>query len=83
MLEAFIAASEGRCVALLDLSKDLRRPISIVTRLAMILEAEGFVERGRSLNNRELQCIRLTVDAVEWCEQCLDLRPEEGDFHNN
>ncbi|MGB5483128.1 hypothetical protein [Parasphingorhabdus sp.] len=83
VLEAFIASSDNRCVALSDLSDDLRKPAPIVTRLAMILEAEGYVERCRSHNNRDLRCFKLTVDAVAWCEQCLDLKPDDNDFHNN
>lgn len=83
VLETYIAGSEDRCVALSDLSSDLRRPVAIITRLAMILEVEGYVERCRSHNNQDLRCVQLTEDAVVWCEQCLDMKPDGGDFQNN
>ena len=83
MLEAYVAASENRCVALWDLGNNLRRPVQIVTRLAVILQAEGYVERCRSHNNQELRCVQLTADAAAWCEQCLDLQPDHADFRNN
>jgi DNA-binding MarR family transcriptional regulator len=80
VLEAYIATSENRCVVLSDLSNDLRRTVPIVTRLALIMEAEGCLERCRSHDNRDLRCVQLTVDAVAWCEQCLDLKSDDGDY---
>jgi DNA-binding MarR family transcriptional regulator len=83
VLEAYIAASESRCVILSDLVSNLRRPVAIITRLALILESEGYVERCRSHDNGDLRCVQLTVDALSWCEQCLDLKSDDGEFQNN
>ena len=83
MLEAYVAATESRCVRLMDLGRDLGKPVPSVTRLALILESEGFVERCRSHDNGGLQCLQLTVDAFSWCEQCLDLKSDDGEFQNN
>tara|TARA_R110002110_G_scaffold105664_1_gene265469 strand:+ start:468 stop:839 length:372 start_codon:yes stop_codon:yes gene_type:complete len=82
-LEAYIAGCEHRCVVLSDLGNDLRRPDSFITRLATILEVEGYVERCRSHNNQDLSCLQLTEDAVAWCERSLDLKSGGGNFHNN
>lgn len=82
VLEAYIAAGESRCVALSDLGDDLRRPDGIITRLAKILEVEGYIEQCRLHDNQELKCVRLTEDTIAWCEQSLDLKPEGGNFQN-
>jgi len=73
VLEAYIATAENRCVALSDLENGLRKPLPIITRLAAILEVEGYVERCRSRNDLNLGCVTLTNDAAALCEQCLDL----------
>ena len=83
VLEAYIAASENRCVALADLGQDLRRPVPIIVRLAKILEDEGYVEPCRSGGSDDPGCIQLTDDAVIWCEKCLDLNLGGGDIDNN
>jgi hypothetical protein len=83
VLEAYIASSENRCLALSELGDNLRKPVSIITRLAMILEEDGYVERCRSHNNRDLRCVRLTVDALAWSEQCLDLKQNDSELDNN
>jgi len=74
VLEAYIATAENRCVALSDLENDLRRPVSIITRLAAILEVEGYVERCRSHKNQGLGRVKLTNGGVALCEQSLDLK---------
>lgn len=74
MLEAYIATTENRCVDLSDLESNLRRPTSVITRLAAILEAEGYLERCRSHKNQDLGYVKLTNDAVVWCEQWLELK---------
>lgn len=74
MLEAYVATTEKRCVDLSDLENDLRRPVSVITRLAAILEAEGYLERCRSHKNQRLGYVKLTNDAIAWCEQCFDLK---------
>jgi DNA-binding MarR family transcriptional regulator len=79
VLEAYIATIERRCVALSDLGNKLRRPVSVLTRLAVILEAEGYVEHSRTNNDQDAGAVQLTPDAITWCEQCLDLKPGNGD----
>ncbi|MEH6827242.1 MAG: hypothetical protein V7665_03950, partial [Parasphingorhabdus sp.] len=74
VLEAYIATAENRCVALSDLENGLRKPHQIITRLAAILEVEGYVERCRSHKNFDLGCVKLTNHAAALCEQCLDLK---------
>lgn len=74
VLEAYIATAENRCVALSELGDDLRKPIPVITRLAAILEAEGYVERCRLHKNHDFGYVQLKNEAVAWCEQCLDLK---------
>jgi len=74
VLEAYIATAENRCVALSDLENGLRKPLPIITRLAAILEVEGYVERCRSHKNLNIGCVKLTNDAVALCERCLNLK---------
>ncbi len=80
VLEAYIASAENRCVALSKLVDDLRRPIPVITRLAAILEAEGYVVRCHLHKNHEFGYVQLTNEAAAWCEQCLDLNNRESEI---
>ncbi|ATW04299.1 hypothetical protein C8024_12720 [Sphingopyxis sp. BSNA05] len=74
MLEAYIATTENRCVDLSDLESELCRPASVVARLAAILEAEGYLERCRSHKVQHIGAVKLTSNAIAWCEQCLEFK---------
>jgi len=71
VLEAYIATIERRCIALSDLKNALRRSVPVITRLAAILESEGYLEKCPSENNQSSGGLQLTNEAVAWCEQCL------------
>lgn len=83
VLEAYIAASDNRCVALSDLDRVLHRPATFIVRLARILEDEGFVERCRFHKHHDLKCVQITDAAASWCEQGLGLKSDGGNFQNN
>jgi len=70
VLEAYIATIERRCIALSDLKNALRRSVPVITRLAAILESEGYLEKCPSENNQSSGGLQLTNEAVDWIVQC-------------
>lgn len=74
MLEAYVATAANRCVDLSDLKGSICRPASVIARLAAILEAEGYLERCPSREMQKVDCVKLTKEAMSWCEQCLDFK---------
>ncbi len=83
ILEAFVAIKEARSLLLSDLSKELRKPVAIIRRLSDILEAKGHVERLPSPDHAGETSVRLTAEAVGWCENFLRRQMEGDDFSNN